>query len=79
MDVGCTKIRGARKRRKNEDGEYEGGKIDWDSEWVQEVGACVCVGGYVYDICMYVVNVIYFHQFLSPLHSHIYIHTHTHT
>lgn len=37
MDVGVTKIRGARKRRKNEDGEYEGGKIDWDSEWVQEV------------------------------------------
>ena len=37
MDVGCTKLRGARKRRKNEDGEYEGGKIDWDSEWVQDV------------------------------------------
>lgn len=37
MDVGCTKIRGARKRRKNDDGEYEGGKLDWDSEWVQEV------------------------------------------
>ena len=37
MDVGCTKIRGARKRRKNDDGEYEGGKLDWDSEWVQAV------------------------------------------
>ena len=36
IDVGCTKIRGVRKRRKNADGEYEGGKIDWDSEWVQE-------------------------------------------
>ncbi len=41
MDVGCTKIRGARKRRKNDDGEFEGGKVDWDSEWVQEV----CTGG----------------------------------
>ncbi|KAM3572346.1 hypothetical protein VYU27_005645 [Nannochloropsis oceanica] len=36
MDVGCTKIRGARKRRKNDEGEFEGGKVDWDSEWVQE-------------------------------------------
>lgn len=43
MDVGCTKIRGARKRRKNDEGEFEGGKVDWDSEWVQEV--CMCGEG----------------------------------
>lgn len=30
MHMQNQQIRGARKRRKNEEGAYEGGKVDWD-------------------------------------------------
>lgn len=38
LEIGVIRIRGARRRRNNDDGSPAGGKVDWDSEYVQQVG-----------------------------------------
>jgi hypothetical protein len=37
LEIGVIRIRGARRRRNNDDGSPAGGKVDWDSEFVQQV------------------------------------------
>jgi hypothetical protein len=46
LEIGVIRIRGARRRRNNDDGSPAGGKVDWDSEYVQQVRALlnlICV------------------------------------